>query len=300
MNKQAKKILILGASGFLGKNLAEGLSANFDVLAPARAELDLLNAAAIEAYLQAHRPNCVVHAAALGVNRGENADPAVASQNLKMFFNLAACQKYFKKMIFCGSGAVYDKRRDLVRVKEEDFGKSVPVDPYGAYKYECSKYIEQSENIVDLRMFGVFGEYEDYATRFISNAICRLLLNMPLVIRQNVKFDYLYVNDFVRIVKYFLTGSFKYKAYNVGTGEPADLLTIVKKLESISGLQAQIRINKVGWNKEYTCDNARLMAEIPDFVFTSLDSALFGLYNWYKERLGAIDEEKLLIERNRS
>lgn len=45
------KILVTGASGFLGRNLAEFLSANFDLLMPTHKDLDLLDA-------QAGRPDC--------------------------------------------------------------------------------------------------------------------------------------------------------------------------------------------------------------------------------------------------
>lgn len=179
-------------------------------------------------------------------------------------------------------------------VKEEEFGQSVPVDPYGAYKYECSKVIQQSETMIDLRMFGVFGKYEDIASRFISHAICRALLDLPIAVIQNVKFEYLYVNDFVKVVEHFVANPNKHKAYNVGNGQPVDLLTIAKKIEKISAKVLDISVNTPGYNKEYTCDNSRLMSELGNFEFTPLDSALLELYNWYKEHLGEIDKSKLV------
>ena len=62
----------------------------------------------------------------------------------------------------------------------------MPGDAYGFSKYICAKYIERSERILDLRLFGVFGPYEDYTVRFISNACCRVLKGLPIVLRQDV------------------------------------------------------------------------------------------------------------------
>lgn len=65
-----------------------------------------------------------------------------------MFKNLADCVNEKCPMITFGSGAEYDKSRPLVMVKEEDFGKSIPKDPYGYSKYLISKEIEKRENII--------------------------------------------------------------------------------------------------------------------------------------------------------
>ena len=57
------KLLITGGGGFIGKNLAEQYSGTFDVAAPTRAELDLLDAEAVRTYLVHHRFDAVIHAA---------------------------------------------------------------------------------------------------------------------------------------------------------------------------------------------------------------------------------------------
>ena len=57
------------------------------------------------------------------------------------------------------------------------------------------------DRVYELRLFGVFGPYEDWQVRFLSNACARAVWDMPLVIRQNVFFDYLDVDDLGRILE---------------------------------------------------------------------------------------------------
>ena len=83
------KILITGGGGFIGRNLAAQYGICHQVLAPARAELDLLDAAAVAAYLQHHRCDAVVHAATERSNRLLGSDPGLLERNCRMFFHLA-------------------------------------------------------------------------------------------------------------------------------------------------------------------------------------------------------------------
>ena len=290
-----KKVLITGAQGFLGKNFSESWKRKFSLFLPSIEELDVLDEKAVEAYLKKHNFDAVVHCAAVGVSRKDNTSNA-ALLNLKMFSNLARCSEYYNRMIFIGSGAEYDKRRDLIKVKEEEFGKSVPADPYGFSKYLCTLLIKKIPNIVNLRAFAVFGKYEDYETRFISNTICKSLLGLPVVINQDVRFDYFSVSDLARVAEHFVTHEFKRQFYNVGLGQGITLTEIVKKIEAISGKKMEVKIKKPGMNKEYTCDNSRLLSEIPNFVFTPFDEALASLYNWYTNNMEKIEKTKLFFD----
>jgi dTDP-4-dehydrorhamnose reductase len=50
--RRGMKVLVTGASGFIGRNLREGLSREFEVHAPVHAELELLDTAAVERFLR--------------------------------------------------------------------------------------------------------------------------------------------------------------------------------------------------------------------------------------------------------
>ena len=293
----AKKILLTGGSGFIGRNVVEQLGASHDISCPTRAELDLLDADAVRRYLKDSEFDVVVHAANIGGTRKTASMAGVLETNIECFMNIAQCSSYFGKMIQLGSGAEYDKSRSLVRVREEEFGKRVPQDEYGRYKYECSKYIEQADNITCLRLFGCYGKHEDYETRFISNAICRALLGMPItIVNQNVVFSYLHIDDFCRVAGHFIETDAKYKFYNVVPDETADLLAIAKKVREISGKDLPIVVKNPGMGNEYTGDNGRLKEEIPSLRFTSMDEGIGKLYAWYEKNISRIDKEKLLAD----
>ena len=288
-----KRILITGASGFIGRNIAEQLAGSFNLEAPIRAKLDLLDSAAVKAYLKEKQFDAVVHCAGLGSARGSKIDGLV-EKNFGMFKNVANCSNFFGKMIQLGSGAEYDKSRPIVRVREEEFGKRVPIDEYGLYKYECSKYIEQAGNITCLRLFGCFGKYEDYETRFISNAICRSLFNLPIVIaNKNVVFSYLYANDFARVLSYFIENEARHKFYNVVPDETVDLLSIARMVNEISKSKLPIAVKNPGMGNEYSGGNSRLRLELPDFKFTPIGQSLRELYAWHAQNKEAIDRKRL-------
>lgn len=283
-----KNILITGANGFIGRNLSEQLMNKYNLFIPLRSELNFLNEENVDNYFKNHEIDVVVHTAVVGGSRIEEHTDLALSQNLRMFFNILKNKKYFKKMIYLGSGAEYDKTKPIISIKEDDFGKSIPVDEYGFFKYVCSKYIEEQNNIVSLRIFGLFGKHEDYRYRFISNAICQNILGLPITINQNVFFDYVFIDDFVKIVNYFINNEVKNKFYNIGTGKKIDLLTIANLINEIADKKSEIIVKNNGLNNEYTCSNKRLMSELDNLKFSEISDSIKILYNWYKENKNEI------------
>jgi len=183
------------------------------------------------------------------------------------------------------------------KMKEEYFDTCVPADEHGFSKYIIAKYIEQASNIVELRVFGIFGKYEDYAIRFISSAICKSLFDLPITIKQNRRFDYLYIDDLMPILDHFLHNEGKYKAYNVTPDASIDLYTLAEKVRLRSGKDLPIVLEEPGMGPEYSGDNTRLHDEVSGLGFTSVDRAIGLLYDWYETQKHMIDREKLLVDR---
>jgi GDP-L-fucose synthase len=59
------RILLTGSRGMLGSSIKRHLSdAKFDLLAPTSANLNLLDAKAVDDYIRTNKPDAVIHAAA--------------------------------------------------------------------------------------------------------------------------------------------------------------------------------------------------------------------------------------------
>ena len=64
-NKMKAKILITGGSGFLGCRVAHYLKEKYDLLLPTHSALNICHEDAVKDYILEHRPEAVIHCAAL-------------------------------------------------------------------------------------------------------------------------------------------------------------------------------------------------------------------------------------------
>lgn len=287
-------ILIIGANGFIGKHLCEYFTKNrtYTLLTPSSKELNIAQEENVDAYMETHKPDIIINCANRGGGR-DSTNENIVHENLRMFFNIVKHSDKVSKIIHFGSGAEYSKHKPIVDAKEEDANLAIPLDEYGFYKSVCSKFIEKSNNNLNLRIFGCYGEYENYEFKFISNAIVKNLLHLPITINKNVFFDYIYVNDLVKIVDYFLHHDSKHKVYNLTTGKKIDLMTLAHLINETSDFTSEIKIINDGLNNEYTSHNSRLMNEINTFEFTSHHTAIIEMRNYYASILDTIDREKI-------
>jgi GDP-L-fucose synthase len=276
------KIFITGGSGFIGRNLIEQMSNKFEIFAPTSRELNLLDSEAVLAYLKENQFDVVIHTATWNATKTSSKDTnLVLDNNLRLFFNLVRGCKFFKKMIYYGSGAEFDRNHWISKMKEDYFDSFVPSDQYGYSKYLMNKFTEKAENIYNLRLFGVYGKYEDWQIRFISQTCCRAIHNIPITINRNVNFDYMFIDDVVEITDWFINNNPKEKVFNVCTGVAISLSELAKKILKITGKKLDIIILKEGMGREYSGDNTKLINEIDNFSFKNIDECILDLYNWY-------------------
>ncbi|MCX7634466.1 MAG: NAD(P)-dependent oxidoreductase, partial [Syntrophales bacterium] len=291
------KILLTGGSGFIGRNLVESLTGLYDVLAPPRQELDLMDDQAVRRYLQSHDIDVVIHCATKPGHRNAPDPTGLIYANTRMFFNLARDRAYFRKMILLTSGAVYDLRFCQPKMDEDYFDQHVPVDETGYSKYICSKFANAFVDFVELRPFGVFGKYEDWEIRFISNMICKALFDLPLTIKQNRRFDYVSVDDLIGVIRHFIENEALHRAYNVTPNNSMELKVLAEIVLDISGKDLEIRIENPEMGCEYSGSNERLRKEYPAIANVDIKGAVRRLYKWYADHREIIDPQKLLVNK---
>ncbi len=291
------KVLIIGGTGFIGRNLLEALGPGHTVKAPARAELDICDGGAVESYLRSGRFDVLINAADYRPPDGEAFDAKrMAASRLRAFFNLARCGGLYGKMIFFGSGAEYGRELPVESISEESFDRAVPSDEYGFCLGAMTRHASMTDNIINLRLFGIFGKYELWKTRFISNAVCKALCGYPITLRQDAFFDYLYMDDLVRIVRWAMSAKTAHSHYNAVSGRRLSLLELAGTVREVTGADVPIFTARDGLGREYTASNQRLRLEMGGFSAMPVRESIKDLCRYYKDNMDIIDRYYLLYQ----
>jgi len=289
------KILITGGDGFIARNLFEQLNNAYTVIAPDSKALNLLDSSKVCEYIKTGRFDVIIHAATYDAAPKHSIKDRskVLENNLRMFFNIARCKNYFDKMIYFGSGAEFDREHWTPKMSEACFDRHVPADQYGYSKYLMTRYALAGNSIFNVRLFGVFGKYDDWRTRFIPNACCHAVLGLPIRIDQNRFCDYLYTDDLVKVIRWFIAGAPKQQVYNVCSGQSMESRSIAETIVKLSGKQPGSDLKATELGPEYSGNNALLLAEMGGFEFTPFEAALRQLYAWYADNTDLIDKTQL-------
>lgn len=294
MDITLRKVLITGGNGFLARSFTKKLQGDYQLTSCNHSDLDLNDAVAVAEFLKAQQFDVVIHTATYDAAPKDSPKDSskVLENNLAMFFNLARCKAYFGKMLYFGSGAEFSRDKWIPDMPETYFDKYVPTDQYGFSKYVMNQYTLTTENIFNLRLFGVFGEYDDWRYRFISNTCCHAVMGRPIKVHQNARADFLFIDDLVRIVQWFIENKPKYQTYNVCSGQTYEYVSLANLISKIAHNKADVTVNNNKIQKEYSGDNSRLVEELGDFEFTPIEQALELLYIWYTNNKQMIDVNK--------
>lgn len=277
------KILLTGSGGFIGKNLKNYLQDKYDLLTPRSYELNLIEENAVKEYFKSKEIDFIIHCGSTGGARGVNDKDSTIEDNLGMVDNILKYKKPDARVILFGSGAMYDKSRSLRKVKEEEIGKVIPKDLYGKSKMLIAEKIRNRDDIVCLNIFACYG-YGEKENRFPSYAINQVLKREDIIINQNVVFDYLFVEDMVKIVEHYITYKPIHNIINITPTKSVSLKEIAQIVNKFEKGSVKIKVANPIMNNEYTGDNSLLLSDIPNFNFTKIDEGLEKLYNYIKAK----------------
>ena len=290
-------ILITGSNGFIGRNLKEYFEKieTFKIFAPTELNLDLKNSNEVKGFFKNYEIDCIIHSATvLQINKEYSSD--VCEENLKMFFNLCKYKSKNAKLLNLGSGSEYSREHWISNMKESYFDTHIPKDSHSFSKYIMAKYIinSKNENLFHLRIFGIFGKYEDYNNKFISNCIAKNLLHLPIIINQNAIYDYLFIDDFSRIIEKLITNDIEKKILNITPTKSTDLISINNQIQKNLNIKTGFKLLNDGYGAEYTGDNTSLIECIGNFEFTSIKKSVEILLSYYSTNISLINKDDLI------
>ena len=196
------RILITGGNGNISKILKNKLFLKHDVTSISRTEFDLLNYEELKKYLSDKLFDILIHTAITGGRRTNIETGEVVYKNLLMFENLIKFENKFKLIINFDSGAIYDRSTDINNRKEDELN-TIPFDYYGFSKYLIYNRSLQHDKIINFRIFNIFHANEE-PDRFIKSCFLAKKNNKTIKIFQNKYFDFVYENDFTKIVEYYI------------------------------------------------------------------------------------------------
>jgi len=277
----SRNVVVTGGAGFIGSHvvdamLAEGCEvAVIDDLSTGRREnvdprarfyeVDIRDAHAVRAVFEAERPAVVFHQAAQADVRASLVDPAgYAATNILGTLNLlqaavglaqdsgadaateGGARGAMPRFVFASTGgAVYGNPAELPATER---CPTLPLDPYGTSKLACEYYLYTYKHnygldTVVLRYANVYGPRQnaDGEAGVVAIFTKAMLEGRPVTIHGDGRQtrDFVYVGD----VAAANVAASRYGSgiYNVGTGMPADIMTIGRELAQIIGYTQEIK-----------------------------------------------------------
>lgn len=152
------KILVSGAQGQVGRELVSvAESQGYDVIAAARAELDITNADNVNSLFKQHKPDIVINAAAYtAVDKSETEQEMAYAINRDGAKNLAlACHKYAIPLLHISTDYVFNGDKSEAYKEDDDVS---PLGIYGESKWQGEQAIRDNhQKSLILRVAWVFG-----------------------------------------------------------------------------------------------------------------------------------------------
>ncbi len=138
-----RRVLIIGASGQVGREVVMSAPSNYEVVAPASREMDIRDAESVTKVFARIRPDLVVNAAAYtAVDKAESERESAFATNADGAGNVArACSPHATPLIHLSTDYVFDGQRTSA-YREDD--RTNPINVYGESKLAGERQIHDA------------------------------------------------------------------------------------------------------------------------------------------------------------
>jgi UDP-glucose 4-epimerase len=299
------KILVTGALGFIGSNIAErlvreghevvaldnmhtGSEAN---LASLKGKARIVKAEAGDIEKLNERFDAVIHEGVYSSSPMYRKDPQLVAKAIGQWISiLEYCRKHQCRLIYASSSSMYNGNnppyREDLNIKVTDF--------YTEARYAMERMAELYHDFygvksIGLRYFSVYGPHEEAKKEF-ANLITQFLWKMnkgerPIILGDGKQTrDFTYVDDVVE-ANMLALHSGKHGVYNIGTGKSISLNEVVAMLNrklgtSIEAVHEQNRIKN--YVAHTLSDTAKAKSELGFHAKIGLEEGVSRLIACYK------------------
>ena len=305
-----KRVIITGATGFVGANLArrllrEGHEVHLlvrpnhaawrieDIRQDVRLhELQLHDAGAVTRVVSEIRPEWIFHLAAYGAYSRQIDLEQMVLTNINCTINLVnACLKTgFEAFVNPGSSSEYG-------FKDHAPAESDPLEPNSHYAVTKAaatmfcRYTAQSRRVhlPTLRLYSVFGPYEDPGRLLPALILRGLKGELPPLADPDVARDFVYVDDVVEAC--LLAAKVRTREwgaiYNVGTGVATTLREVVNVVRRVMNIGAEPVWNTMpnrSWDtKVWVSDNRKICSELHWQYRNNFEAGFRLMLDWFRQ-----------------
>lgn len=258
------KVLLTGASGFLGRHTLPVLQATYgaeNVVGISSKDYDLMDAAQVDRALSDHKPEVIVHFAAysggIGANRAYPADFYFRNTILTALMFDAAAKHKVHKLVYAMGGCSYPAKA-VSPISEDQLFNGYPQPESAGYstakmmgvvasRSYRSQYSLDSSVIIPGNMYGEFDNY----SRLDSHVVPAMIRRYHEAMLENVdkvtmwgsgkpQRDFVYAADVAKLVPFFIKDYDSSEPVNISSGTATEIKTLATDIARLVNFKGEI------------------------------------------------------------
>lgn len=298
-------VAVLGASGFVGRNLVEEFSdTDHEVLAcdvePTSFEaenvsfrqLDITDADAVDAALA--DVDSIAHLAARHLSASTEDPRADAAVNVMGTLNvLETARANGIEQVFFASSSTLVGEVETVNVPENH--PATPQTPYGVAKHAVEEYLHVYQQLYDLdylvfRFFNIYGPYQyPQSGALVPVVLSRIAQGQGVFVTgdgQQTR-DFVYVRDVTDFIREGLEGGVRNEVVNMGRGTETAIIDAIELMADVVGVDPDIewRPERPDEIDDFHADTSKCEALFGRTPETSLREGVERTYDWLQGEL---------------